>query len=244
MGAGSAAVRESVMARSFFYGTDAELLLGSAAFAAKILSDPEAYGLDAAAAQSYATLDAAWAAAYRAAIDPETRTRPKVAAKDAARARLMAEGANLRKRIEGTAGVTDEQRIDLGLVPRVKPTRIGRPTERPRVSVASVLPWTVTVEVNRREGRGREAGAAAAWVYACVGDAMTADAGAWEFRGAVTRGRCDLEFAPTIPAGTPVWVRAAWVNRRGEMGPMSEPVMTHLQLGVARGSDGALKIAA
>src|SRR5687768_17160992 len=103
------------MARSFFTGTDAELYTGSESFSTKISATPTAYGLTAPQAASYATLNTAYASAFMAAQDPETRTKGQVAAKNTARDNLRIAASDLAKIIDGTPSVTDQQKIDLGL---------------------------------------------------------------------------------------------------------------------------------
>ena len=110
------------MARSFFAGTDAQLYAGSASFATKISATPTAYGLTAPQATAYAARNATYAAAYEAAIDPETRTKGTVAAKNDARVAVRMTASDLAKVINGTATVTDEQKIDLGLNVRKRPS--------------------------------------------------------------------------------------------------------------------------
>lgn len=115
------------MGRSFFNGTDGQLYTGSKAFATKILATPTAYGLTEAQATAYAALDAVYAAAYVAAIDPETRTKAKVRAKNDAKVPLKIMASDLAKIIDGTATVTNEQKIDLGLSVRDTPSPMGDP---------------------------------------------------------------------------------------------------------------------
>ena len=115
------------MARSFFTGTDAELYTGSESFSTKISATPTAYGLTAAQASSYASLNSVYAASYMAAQDPETRTKGQVAAKNTARDNLRIAASDLAKIIDGTPSVTDQQKIDLGLNVRKIPSPMPPP---------------------------------------------------------------------------------------------------------------------
>jgi hypothetical protein len=85
------------MARSFYLGTDGELYTGSENFSTKISAAPTDYGLVAAQATAYAALNTAYAAAYLAAVDPETRTKGNVAAKNQAKVNLKAMASDLAK---------------------------------------------------------------------------------------------------------------------------------------------------
>src|SRR4051812_34928506 len=82
------AAKGTTMARSFYLGTDAELYTGSESFSTKITATPTAYGLVAAQATAYAAKNTAYAAAYVEAVDPETRTKGKVEAKNEAKRQL------------------------------------------------------------------------------------------------------------------------------------------------------------
>jgi hypothetical protein len=115
------------MGHSFFLGTDAELYVGSDSFATKIAATPTAFGLTAPQATSYGTVNTAWRAAYEAAVDPETRTKGKVAAKNTAREQVKKMASDLAKIIDGTATVTDEQKLDLGLSVRATAAPVPPP---------------------------------------------------------------------------------------------------------------------
>jgi hypothetical protein len=115
------------MGKSFFRGTDAEVYTGSAHFSARISATPEAFGLDASRAEAYALLNASYAAAYLAAVDPSRRTRGTVVAKNDAKARLTAMASDLAKAVAAAATVTDAQKVGLGLSVRARPTPMPRP---------------------------------------------------------------------------------------------------------------------
>lgn len=115
------------MGRSFFLGTDAELYTGSKSFSTKISAAPTDYGLTADQAAAYAVLDTTWQAAYLAATDPQMRTTAKVQAKNDAKVPLRIMASDLAKKVAGTATVTNEQKIDLGLSVRDTPSPVPSP---------------------------------------------------------------------------------------------------------------------
>lgn len=123
------------MAHSFFTGTDAQLYTGSHAFSAKISATPEAYGLVESQAAEYASLNAIYAASYLRALDPQQRTRGTVIDKNDVRARLRVMASDLAKIISGTAGVTSEQKLDLGLNVRAQPSPLPPPGKPDRFRV-------------------------------------------------------------------------------------------------------------
>lgn len=115
------------MATSFFTGTEAELYAGTEVFSAAINLAPTSYGLTAPEATSYNTLSDDYRSAYLTAITPATRTKGAVAAKNTAKALLRAAASDLALKIEGTASVTDQQKIDLGLNVRKVPAPVPPP---------------------------------------------------------------------------------------------------------------------
>jgi hypothetical protein len=115
------------MGKSFFLGTDAEMYTGSAAFSTQIGAQPTSFGLSSIQASSYATLNSAYASAYLAANNPDTRTKGAVAAKNTAKANLRVSASNLASIIDGTPTVTDQQKIDLGISVRATPSPMPDP---------------------------------------------------------------------------------------------------------------------
>jgi hypothetical protein len=78
--------------------------------------------------------------AYLASKAPETRTKPKINAKNVAKRALVAMASELSKLIDGTASVTEEQRLELGLSVRATPT----PTPDP----GTATDFKVAISVN------------------------------------------------------------------------------------------------
>ena len=144
----SVATKETLMGRSFYLGNEAELTTGSAAFSAQITATPTAFGLVAGQAASYAAINAIWVSSYNAAMDPVTRTKGKVAAKNQAKVNLRAMASDLAKLIDGTSTVTDEQKIGLGLNVRAAPATIPAPSVRPGVDLVSVVGKLVSVRIH------------------------------------------------------------------------------------------------
>jgi len=233
--------------RSFFYGSDAELYTGSANFSTKIGSKGSQYGITPQQATDYATANAVYAAKYEAAIDPETRTKGKIAAKNAAKASLKLMASDLAKFVDGTPSVTDEMKIDLGLAVRKQPSPQPAPTERPAVNIVSVVGRTVTIRIRdtaESSKRGKPAGVLGASVYSYVGTTYPTDPTAWSFDGTTTKTTHAIVFPDTVANGAQIWVCATWFNRKTETGPISIPVTTNVQGGLGVSVQAALKMAA
>src|SRR3954452_23681765 len=122
----------------FFPAREPELRDWSNNFSAKITATPTAYGLTAAQATTFAALNTTWVDAYVAIADPTTRTRGKVATKNTAKRAMMDNARLLSAIVQAAPGVTDEQKIDLGLKVRGTPSPINPPTESPVLEVVSI----------------------------------------------------------------------------------------------------------
>jgi hypothetical protein len=224
------------MARSFYYGTDAELFASSQTFADQISENREALGLSEDAVQRYLDANAAYRAAFSLAIAPQTRTGPSVSAKNAAKKALRIVAAQTAKVISGNREVSDAQRMRLGLVVSTKPSPIGPPTAQPSVQVIRVEARTVKIEIDNTEGgspRRKPHGVIWARVYTRVGLEMSEDFGQWKHAGDTSHHTMDLVFPSSIGWGTPVWICACWMNRRAQPGPLSNPIMTIVQGGLS-----------
>jgi hypothetical protein len=116
------------MSRSFFtIDNDAELSNVSANFSARISVSPETYGLTPSLAAGYAQRQATFAASVMALGNPQTKTSSLVFAKNDARRALVELASDLAAIIRGTPGVTDEQRMQLGLSVRKTPAPLPEP---------------------------------------------------------------------------------------------------------------------
>jgi hypothetical protein len=114
------------MSRSFFTGTDAQLYAGSRVFAAKLSAEWAELGVPESMAIEYAELNAVYAASYRLALAPATRTKGTVIAKHDAAIPLRRLASRLAKIIDA-AGAADARKVDLGLSVRAKRSPMAPP---------------------------------------------------------------------------------------------------------------------
>ena len=200
------------MAASFFTGTDAELYAGSESFSTKINATPTAYGLTAPQATAYAALNAAYAAAYMAALDPETRTKGQVAAKNSARELLRISASNLAKIIDGTPTVTPQQKIDLGLNVRKIPEPVGPPGTPTSFKVELLADGSVKFKWKCANPPGATGTQYQVW-------RRIGTAGAFTFLG----GTGMKQFTdPTIPAGSSQVTYQIQATRSTAIGPWAQ----------------------
>jgi len=235
------------LSTSFLPNKDAALLAWGQNFFMRINPSPEIYGLTKTQSDAFGVKNTAYAAAYQTAIDPISRTRGKIAAKNAAREALKIDARLLASIIEGQANITNEQKIDLGLTVRKTPSKNPPPTERPAVNIVSVTGRTVTIRIRdtaESSKRGKPAGVLGASVYSYVGTTYPTDPTAWSFDGTTTKTTHAIVFADSVANGAQIWVCATWFNRKTETGPISIPVTTNVQGGLGVSVQPALKMAA
>jgi hypothetical protein len=217
---------------TFFPSRDDALLAWSLNFKTLITAAPTTYGLTAPLATAYGTLHTAYATTLSAATDPSTRTKSTVAAKNTARTNLKNNARLLANLVNGTASVTDAQKIELGLNVRATPTPIPPPSNAPAIEVVSVSGWTAKIRLKNTESsgsRGKPVGVLGANVFSHVGATPPSDIGAWKFEGGTGRvTKVDVVFPNTLAAGTTVWLTAFWFNGRKQSGPACAPVSCNL----------------
>ena len=221
------------MSRTFYNGTDAELVNTSATFSRLINADPTAYGLQILQCTDFAVLNSAYASAYHAATAPGTRTTVAVAEKNAARADLVASARLLSNIIDSTLTVTEAMKLELGIPPRGGMTRVPVPSTVPWIDVVSVVGRTVKLRLKDSvsPGRGLPSGVRTALIYSFVGETPPEKLTQWKFESLVTKATNDITFPDSVANGSQAWFVAEWNNNRAESGPTGAPVGVIVQGG-------------
>ena len=206
------------------------MLAWSLNFSTLISAAPIPVGLTAAQATAYAGLHALFSTAM-AGVDPGVRTSASVAAKNSARNNLKISARLLAKLVEGTATVSNAQKITLGLNVRAVPTPSPIPPTAPALEVISASGVTVKIRLHDSASgsrRGKPVSVSGASVFSFTGALAPADIGAWKFEGNTGRTRLTLTFPTSLAAGTKVWFAAFWFNGSKQSGPLCAPVGTNL----------------
>lgn len=217
----------------FLPNTDAGLLAWSLNFSTLISAGAVSYGLTTGQATAYATLHASYGTAL-AACDKAIRTKSAVSTKNAAKAALKTNARLLANLVNGTATVTNAQKLALGLTVRSKPSPVPPPSAAPGLDILSVNAWTVKIKLHDSSSsakRGKPPGVTGASVFSYVGATPPSDMGSWQFEGNTGRTNVDVAFANTNAPGTKVWLTAFWFNGSKQSGPACSPVSTNLQGG-------------
>jgi hypothetical protein len=222
------------MGQNFYHGKDADIVAGSANFAALISAGPTTYGLVAAQSTAFGLLNTALQDAYTTAITPETRTPVAIAAKNIALKNVRESAKHLANQIAGTASVTNAQLVSLGLLPRTIPTPRPVPSTPPVLEVVSCSGRLVKVRIHdaTSESRGKPFGAIGANIYSYVGASAPAEPSAYHFEGMGTRPVTDIIFPNSVASGATVWLSAQWVSARGQLSVGSTPISFTLQGGL------------
>jgi len=197
-------------------------------FDARVTPAPIPLGLSVAQAAEFHVVALDFTARLAIATNPATRTKGSVAAKDVARAALRAKAAQLIKIISATPTVTPTQRIDLGLNVRdAIPSPIPAPTSRPLLCLTPEGDIHLMDESDPAR-KGRPIGVKGAVIFTKVCPATEPPPTTLEqttFTGIATR----PHFTLSLPQGADtkkLYALARWFNQRGEMGPVSEIVVT------------------
>ena len=225
---------------------DAELLTFLVNFKDLIGAAPTDYGITTAQAAELASAVLGYQGELLA-CDPAVRNQTAVMSKNAAKRSVMAMAYDLAMAIAAQPAISPPAKLALGIKARATRSRIGPPTVRPGITIASVAGRTVTVRIHdsaSSNARGRVRGAVGAQVYTYVGASYPSDPTLWQFGGLATRAAYDVTFADTVAGGTQVWLCAAWVNHRGDAGPSSVPVQTSLAGGNVSTVTTTLRVAA
>ena len=213
---------------------DSLLVPYSTNFNDRIVANPSTFQLLPAQATNYTALHDPYVAAYDAMMAARadgTRSKSLTNAKDNAKRSLLTYARQLYSFVQSNNSVSQANKILLGIHLRVIPAPIPRPGVQPAVDVIGVIGRTVQLKIHDSASslkRGKPAGATAAWVYSFVGENYPSDPTLWNFEGATTRPRFDILFPSTVAGGAQVWVCAAWINAKQEVGPTSVPITTNL----------------
>lgn len=215
------------MANSYIPRAQGAALAWLQTFAGGIAADPALYGVTPAEAATLEAVIADFAAAYAAAEDPARRTPVTVAIKDEARRVAEATAAHYYMRIKTSEGITDPDKIALG----VRPLNRGRtertcPASSPALYVLGCVPGGHELACRdsmQGEGMGKPFGAAAVEIFSALAPAPVRDPAEARYRGSATRSRFTVTYDHAAD-GLVATYFARWTDRRGGTGPWSLPI--------------------
>jgi hypothetical protein len=209
-------------------------------------ADPARFGVSVAQAADLQALCDLFIAKAALLEDPAQRTTPNTSEKNIAKKNLIDGPGGIRQLvgiIQSFPGTTDADRVSLQLtVHRDEHTPVTPPKFAPKFIILSYAGQSIGYKlgcestVTDGDGGRRARGVIGAMIYTFVGaEAPPLDTGKWQSQGVVTRSRGTLTFSSAlVPPGSKVWITAAWINTRGQQGPLSNPIGTYLPGGLAQ----------
>jgi hypothetical protein len=197
-------------------------------FGAKIATDFAQYGLNKTEADDYQTTLQRFLEAYAVVQDRDTRTSPKIIAKNDAKRHLINSTRSLVDVIQSWPQMTNEKRESLG-IPLRKKSRKPRPapTTSPFM-MATLLPnRKVQVVLQKSETiKGKPANAAGANIFVAFGDEPPVAESGWKFETGTTKTKVIIPFQGEDAER--VWITAFWFNAKQESGEPCAPVSVNL----------------
>lgn len=196
-----------------------------------ITATPTAYGLTAGQATTFNGLRTSYSSALATALNPSTRTKPSVAAKNTAKIAMVFSARSLAALVQAHPGITAEQLEDLGLtVRKTTPTPIGPPTTSPIITPLNSSGANVNFRFSDEttpDSRSRPFGTAGLELWVKVGTTPPASIADCEFKGLYTKNTsgpgsrvCRASF-DGADVGKTAYFYAVWYNRSGQIGPSS-----------------------
>ena len=203
---------------------DSEFATWAANFSTLITAAPATYGLDGIAAAAIQAENDLYQAAFTLASNPGTRTPVTVAAKDSARISCQALMRVYAAQIRINPGVTNSDKIDLGLnLPNPIPSPIPAPTSFPVVDLVSASPLVHQFKYQDSllaVGKLKAPGAIRMELRAFVGVAAGTDPETFVTIANPTKSPFQYVWNAG-DAGKLATYAARWVTRRGLAGPWS-----------------------
>ena len=196
-------------------------------YSAKITATPTAYGLVAGDATALAALVSDYSTRLASALNPATKTKVTVAAKNTSKAALIARCRQLARIIKANPTVTNAQREELGLHVRDSvPTPVPPPVTHPVVSIDKLGSLQSSLRITDEmtpSSRAKPDGVQGAYLYVKIDGTAPATPDDCKFAGTATRNQHVISF-PSGSAGKTFYVLAQWVNHKLEAGPVSSVV--------------------
>lgn len=225
-------------ASTYLPSREGELVTWSDNFSTLINADPTAYGLTLTQASDYAALQTAYANAYATANQDPTRTRPTIIAKNVAKQTLIESTRQLVDIVQAYPGTTDEMRGELQITIRdYEPSPTPIPANAPIFSILKVSGYKISYSMREpnSDSRGKPEGVIGAQLLGYVGETAPANPADWQSLGLVTRPLSYVILPSALyPAGSKVWLSAAWVNPKGQVGPLSDPTSCYISSGLSQ----------
>lgn len=203
---------------------DALLVPWEANFSTLITANPPLYGLVTGDAVAIAAAYSAYNSSYTLSIDPSTRTKVTVNAKNIARNSSLVTMRGYAALIRVNQGVSSSDKTSLGLtVPDPTPTPVPPPTSSPLLTFVAGTPFQHTIryaDQNTPASRKKPSGVKFLQVSLFVGTVAPVSPAATPYYGLVTKNPVAIDFEAG-DVGKTAFYYARWLNTKGQPGPWS-----------------------
>lgn len=194
-----------------------------------LTANPALYGTTAADAAAQTALYNTWHAAYLITSNPNTKTKPAVASKNAARVAATHGIRPLAQVIAGNPGVTNANKLALGLnlQSSTGPTPLPPPSSYPILALVGLTPGNITLKfTDSLDGisRKKPAGVLSGLLWGKVSDTVITDPTLLDFLDPFNAQPFDLDTSALVK-GKIIYMAANWSTRTGLRGPWS-PILS------------------
>ena len=222
------------MAKPFYKLSDADLLSWGTALSTRASATAAAFHLTDVQVDEFTDLVGTFSTALAAWRDNTTRTPVASERKQTARRALIDGAKYLVNTVNSNPLTSDEQRRELGITPRKRPTPVEPPATPPaleNIGTSGRLAAFTVRSPNRPRG-GKSRGVGGVSVFTFLGDAAPVDPAQWQFEMLVTKPTFALDFS-TRTASDTVWVTCFWYTDKGDASVSSPPVCVKLPAATA-----------
>lgn len=209
---------------------DVDLLAWADNFSAVLAAAPATYALVGGDITLISNLVTAFDTAYALAVNPATRTPATVAGKDSARGAMVPILREYAQLIKANTGISNADKVAAGIhIDDAVPTPVPPPTSVPRLAMNAAFHLTQQLDIRAIEtptSRAKPPGSIALLLFgtkSLLADPVPTDPTVAPFAVLATRNLQTISFASgDVGKRMTYWGR--WVNRRGEVGPWSNPL--------------------
>lgn len=185
---------------------------------------PATYGCTVGEAAAVNVVQVIFHNAYILAVNPATRTEGTVAAKDVAKASMLAVIRPLAVRIKLATGVTDIAKMNIGVGVRDRvPTPVSAPVTTPLLSIVAATPQQHEIRFADSltpDKRSKPAGASLMLLFVSIGNVPPTVPELSPMRKVVTRQPYYQAF-DLADVGKTAYYYGQWCTRTGLVGPIS-----------------------
>lgn len=222
-------------------GREADLITATQTFIDVATPVPATYALTAAQLTALGAKLTDFQTKWDVCQVPGTKTKVAVQEKNASKVDLVFDLRTLVRITQNAPTTTNAMRAALGIPLRAETAQPKPvPPWAPELIVKKVWGHQISCKIESpvSEGRGWPPDVYGAQIYTLVAPEPTSDTTQYVPQGLVTRTSFIIQMPAEVPAGSKVWITAAFVNPRGQSGVACTPVLSGI------GYEGAEPVAA